>query len=243
MIDRIEQVKTKDGTMEVFVTRPEGSGPFPVLVQIMDGLGMREEIREHARRAASWGYYVLSPDMFYRSGLKGPLDFASPDGLKTILDAIGVLTDPRATSDIEETLKIADADKAARKGKIGVYGFCMGGRLTLVLSQTLGDRVAAGGSLHPGGLAVDDPSSPHRHLDNVKAELYFGIADNDSMATPEQMAELEKALKQKGIAYQLEWHKGAVHGYMMPSRKEMYNKGAAEKSWDCIRALFDRKVK
>lgn len=243
MTDRIEHVKTADGTMDVFVAHPDGPGPFPVVVQIMDALGMREELRNHARRAASWGYYVLSPDVFYRFGIKGPLDFADPKGRDAIMSAMRDLTDARATSDVTDALKLADADKAATKGRIGIYGFCMGGRLTLVLSQTLGERVAAGASIHPGGLATDQPNSPHRHLDRVKAELYFGIADNDQSATPEQMAELEMALKAHKITYQLEWHPGALHGYMMPSRAEIYNRAAAEKVWGRMEALFARTLK
>jgi len=243
MADRIENLKTADGTMEVFVTHPDGPGPFPVVVQIMDALGMREELRNHARRTASWGYYVLAPDVFYRFGLKGPLDFSDPKGREKIMGAMKDLTDARATGDIQDALKLADADKAAAKGKIGLYGFCMGGRLTLVLSQALAERVAAAASIHPGGLVMDQPNSPHRHLDRVKAELYFGIADKDPMATPEQMAELETALKVRKITYQLEWHPGALHGFMMPSRAEIYNETAAEKVWGRMEALFARTLK
>ena len=242
MIDRTERLKTNDGTMEVFITRPEGKGPFPVVIQIMDGLGMRDELQGHARRTASWGYYVLAPDFFYRSGVKGPIN-TDEAGLKKIWACIGGLTDARAKSDVEAALKLAEADNAARKGKIGVYGFCMGGRLTLVMCQALGDRVAAGASIHPGSLAVDEPNSPHRHLDKVKAEIYFGIADKDQMATPEQMAELEKALQARKIKYQLEWHPGALHGYMMPSRSDLYNKAAAEKVWGRMEALFARTLR
>jgi carboxymethylenebutenolidase len=243
MTDRTETVKTSDGTMEVFVTHPAGAGPFPVLIQIMDALGMRDELRDHARRAASWGYYVLAPDVFYRSGLKGPVDLSNPSGMQSIMGAIKELTDARIEGDIRETLKIADHDKAAAKGKIGLYGFCMGGRATLVLSQALGDRVGAAAPIHPGNLVTDDPNSPHRHLDRVKAELYFGIADQDAMATPEQMAELEKALKARNIKYQLEWHSGALHGYMMRARPDVFNEAAAEKVWGRMEALFGRTLK
>lgn len=240
--DRIENLKTPDGTMEVFIAHPQGTGPFPVVVQVMDALGMREELRDHARRAAAWGYYVLAPDVFYRVGLKGPIDLANPDGMQKIMSAMKDLTDARATSDIQAVLELAGRDKAAGKGKIGIYGFCMGGRLTLVLSQALGERVAAAASIHPGGLVVDQPNSPHRHLDRVRAELYFGIADQDRMATPEQMKELEAALAARKIRYQLDMHTGALHGYMMPSRSELYNEAAAEKVWGLMQALFKRNL-
>lgn len=242
MPDRKETVTTADGAMDVFITYPEGEGPFPVVVQLMDGLGMREELRDHARRTASWGYYVVAPDMFYREGLKGPLDFGDEGQRGKIMAAIGALSAERATGDVEAALKLAEDDPVAVADKIGLYGFCMGGKLTLELSQTMGDRVAAGASIHPGGLCTDAPNSPHRHLDQVSAELYFGIADKDAMATPEQIAELEKALDAGDVTYEMEWHPGALHGYMMPSRAELYNEAAAETVWKRIETLFARNL-
>lgn len=238
MKDRHETVTTADGTMDVFITRPDGDGPFPVVVQLMDGLGMRDELHGHARRVAGWGYCVVAPDLFYRQGLKGPLDFAK-EGEK-IMAAIGGLTAQMAMADVEAALALVEGDAAIRPGAIGLHGYCMGGKLTLELAQAMGGKVACGASIHPGGLATDAPGSPHRQLDRVSAELYFGIADNDAMATPEQMAELEQALKAAGVTYQLEWHPGALHGYMMPSRSELYNEQAAEKVWGRMEDLFAR---
>ena len=158
--------------------------------------------------------------------------------------AMGALTPEKAARDVEAALKLAEDDPAAASAdRIGLYGFCMGGKLTLELSQVMGDRVAAGASIHPGGLATAAPASPHRHLDRVSAELYFGIADNDAMATPEQMAELEQALGAADVSYELEWHPGALHGYMMPSRAELYHEQAAETVWKRIESLFARNLR
>ena len=241
MPERTETVATADGEMEVFITCPDDRRqPLPVIVQLMDGLGMREELRDHARRTASWGYYVVAPDLFYRAGLKGPLDFSAEGSRDRIMAAIGALTAKRATSDVEMALKLVEDDPAASADRIGLYGFCMGGKLTLELAQTLNGRVVAGAAIHPGNLSTESPDSPHRHLDRVEAELYFGIADKDAMATPEQMADLEKNLREKDISYELEWHPGALHGFMMPSRAELYNEQAAETVWTRMKALFDR---
>jgi carboxymethylenebutenolidase len=243
MPDRNETVASADGAMDVFITRPDGAGPFPVVVQLMDGLGMRSELHAHARRVASWGYCVVAPDLFYRQGLKGPLDFGNPQSRDAIMAAIGGLTAQMVKGDVEAALALVEGDPAIRAGRIGLHGYCMGGKLTLELAQAMGDKVAFGASIHPGGLATDAPSSPHRHLDQVKAELYFGIADQDAMATPEQMAELEAALKAAGVAYRLEWHPGALHGFMMPGRAELYHEQAAETVWGRMEELFGRCLK
>lgn len=238
MIERNETITTSDGEMDVFIARPDGAGPFPIVVQLMDGLGMRGELHGHARRVASWGYCVVAPDLFYRQGLKGPLDFAK-EGAR-IMAAIGGLTAQMAKTDVEAALALVEGDPAIRPGAVGLHGYCMGGKLTLELAQAMGAKVACGASIHPGGLATDTPGSPHRHLDRVVAELYFGIADQDAMATPDQMAELETALKAAGVSYQLEWHPGALHGFMMPGRPELYHEQAAETVWGRMEALFAR---
>ena len=53
MAERTECVQMPDGTMEVYIACPDGPGPFPVIIQLMDGIGMREELRGHARRTAA----------------------------------------------------------------------------------------------------------------------------------------------------------------------------------------------
>jgi Dienelactone hydrolase family len=113
MIEREEKLDTDEGTMGVFIVRPDGDGPFPAVIQIMDALGMREELREHARRVASRGYYVLSPDLFYRFGLEAPLS-TDEKGMKTIMGAVKALTDERAVSDVKAVLESAQRDNVHR---------------------------------------------------------------------------------------------------------------------------------
>jgi carboxymethylenebutenolidase len=237
MIEQEQKLETDEGTMGVFIARPDGDGPFPAVIQIMDALGMREELREHARRVASWGYYVLSPDLFYRFGLKAPLS-TDEKGMKTIMDAVKALTDERVVSDVKAVLEFAQRDNAASIKKIGIYGYCMGGRLALVLAEALGPHITASASVHPGW--VKDQPKPHLALDHVQAELYFGIADNDQMATREDMAALERGLVARRIRYQLEWHPGAFHGFMMPSRSDVYDAATSDIVWHRIQTLFAR---
>ena len=61
-------VVTPDGKMGSFVAHPDGKGPFPAVILYMDAPGIREELRDFARRIASQGYFCLLPDMYYRNG-------------------------------------------------------------------------------------------------------------------------------------------------------------------------------
>src|SRR5881396_3331436 len=67
MIDQQLDIQTKDGKTTTFITHPERGGPFPVILFYMDAPAIREELRDMARRFASAGYYVVLPNMYYRS--------------------------------------------------------------------------------------------------------------------------------------------------------------------------------
>ncbi|NDG49494.1 MAG: dienelactone hydrolase family protein, partial [Rhodospirillales bacterium] len=67
MIERQIHITTPDGQMSTFVCHPERNGPHPVLLFFMDAPGIREELRDMARRLAASGYYVLLPNLYYRA--------------------------------------------------------------------------------------------------------------------------------------------------------------------------------
>jgi carboxymethylenebutenolidase len=60
-------IQTRDGAMNTFITRPDGEGPFPVVMFLMDAPGKREELHDMARRIATVGYYVMLPNLYYRT--------------------------------------------------------------------------------------------------------------------------------------------------------------------------------
>jgi carboxymethylenebutenolidase len=91
----------------------------------------------------------------------------------------------------------------------------MGCRLGWRIAAAHPDRVAALGCFHGGGLVTDAPTSPHLSAGDLKAELYFGHADQDRSMTAEQIAILERALDDAGARYRSELYAGAAHGYTM----------------------------
>ena len=64
MIEQTIDIQTKDGAMETFIVHPERGGPFPPVLLLMDAPGIREELRDMARRMATSGYYVLLPNLY-----------------------------------------------------------------------------------------------------------------------------------------------------------------------------------
>jgi carboxymethylenebutenolidase len=101
------------------------------------------------------------------------------------------------------------------------------------------DRVAALAGFHAGGLVTDAPESPHRSAGDLKAELYFGFADQDPSMTAEQIATLERTLGDAGARYRSEVYEGARHGYTMADTSA-YDEAAAERHFRELSALLER---
>jgi carboxymethylenebutenolidase len=115
----------------------------------------------------------------------------------------------------------------------------MGGRLGWRIAAAHPDRVAALAAFHPGGLVTDAPDSPHLRAADVKAEIYFGFADEDQGMTAEHIAAFERALDQAGARYRAEVYEGARHGYTMADQA-VYDDEAAERHFRELGALLGR---
>src|SRR5580692_12011944 len=68
MIERQIEIATSDGRMNTFICHPERGSPHPAIIFFMDAPGIREELRDMARRLGTVGYYVLLPNLYYRAG-------------------------------------------------------------------------------------------------------------------------------------------------------------------------------
>jgi carboxymethylenebutenolidase len=125
-----------------------------------------------------------------------------------------------------------------RPGKIGVTGYCMGGRLALCAAGHFPDRFAAAAAYHPGGLVTDAPDSPHLLAPKIRARVYVGGASEDQNFTDAQKQKLEEALTSAGVDHVLETYP-ARHGWV-PSDTPVHDPAAAERHWQTLFALLER---
>lgn len=242
MRERDIELSTADGPMPVFVTHPEESGPHPTVVFYMDALGIREELRDMARRIGTVGYYVMLANLFHREG--GPsfdpvlLPTNGPDPEMMRLNH--ATTHAMVLADTGTMLDHASADPAA-KDPVGTIGYCMGGRHSLAAAGTFPDRIAAMVSLHGGFQVTDRPDSAHLTIPAIKAGCYFGFADGDPLSPPEHQEALAEACRTNGVEARFEIYPGAAHGFTFPTRY-CYDKLSAERAWERVFALFRRRL-
>jgi carboxymethylenebutenolidase len=236
-------VKTPDGVADAYLTRPDDEGSYPAVLFIIDAFGLRPRIEEMADRIAQRGYVVLAPNVFYRAGRAPVLpmpDFSEPDGRARFFQQVRPLMEqltPEAIARDSGAYLDFLADQAS--GPVAITGYCMGGRLGFRIAAAYPDRVAALGAFHAGGLVTDAPDSPHLSADRVRAEIYFGHADEDASMTPEQIATLDAALDEAGVRHRTEVYEGAHHGYTM-SDTAVYDEDATERHYAALFALLER---
>jgi carboxymethylenebutenolidase len=232
-------IRTPDGVADSYLTRPDDGERHPGVLFIIDAFGLRPRIEEMADRIAERGYVVLAPNVLYRGG-RAPIhpmpDMGDPEGraafMKVIRPLMEQLTPERIVADGGAYLDRLAEDAGE---PFAITGYCMGARVGWRIATAFPDRVAALAGFHGGGLVTDAPQSPHRSAGDLRAELYFGHADEDPSMTPEHMAELDAALEAAGVAHRSEVYAGAHHGYTM-SDTAVYDEAAAERHFD---ALFD----
>jgi carboxymethylenebutenolidase len=212
----------------------------------MDAYGLRPTIEEMVDRIAADGYVVLAPNVFYRAGRDpvGPLpDLSDPDQRTSFFQSLrplfGQLTPEAVAADGRAYLDYLAQE--AGPGPVAITGYCMGGRLGWQIAAAYPDRVAALGAFHTAGLVSDEPSSLHRLAPKVKAQLYFGFADQDQNMNAEQIAAFEAALDEAGADYRSEVYAGAAHGYTMADTAA-YNEDARERHFRELHDLLDRSV-
>jgi carboxymethylenebutenolidase len=240
-VEKIE-IATKDGTCPSYVYRPAGSDPRPTVLVFMDGLGIRPAMLEIGERLASHGYFVLLPDLFYRSGPYAPMNphtvFTDPEQRKILTEKFLTPAAPaNIMSDTGAFLDYLAAQPDAKAARIGTTGYCMGGLMSLTAAGTYPDRVVAAASYHGGRLATDAPDSPHRLAPKMKARVYVGGAVEDASFPDDMKDRLEKALTSAGVDHLIETYP-AKHGWVLRDMP-VYDAAAAERHWQTMFALFD----
>ena len=239
-------VPTADGVADAYLTRPDRDGPFPGVLLFQDAFGLRPRLTGMADRIAARGYTVLVPNLLYRGGRAPQADLsglADPERrgavIGQVMPLVHALDTPSITRDAVSYLDTLAGQNHVAPGPVVIVGYCMGGRNALRVIEAYPDRVAGIASFHGGGLATDQPDSPHLRVGAITGEVYLGHADADPAMTAEQIAVLEAALDAAGVRYRSEVYDGASHGFTMADTAA-YHSAAEQRHWENLFGLLDR---
>jgi carboxymethylenebutenolidase len=240
MIERQIEIVTPDGRMNTFVCHPERDSPHPAVIIFMDAPGIREELRDMARRLGTVGYYVMLPNLYYRSNveeLASAAAAANVDMRQKALQLMATINIPMVMQDVDALVAFAGQDKAASRGPMGCVGYCMSGQYAMNAAVRHPERIRAAASMYGVALVSDKPDSPHLAPQRTDARLYFGCAEKDQYAPREMLDQLRAEIAAKGGNAEVEIYPGTGHGFAFPSRP-VYDKPAAERHWERLFTLF-----
>lgn len=233
-------VTTPDGSCPVTLHTPNGTGPWSAVIMYPDAGGVRPTFQDMADTLAGFGYAVLLPDVYYRHGSWRPFDmataFSDEEERARLMGMIRSITPDMMADDAGAFIDFLVRRPEVRGGVVGVCGYCMGGRMSLIVAGRQPNSVAAVASIHGGGLVTDDPSSPHLLAEKMKATVYVGAAENDASFTREQAETLDKALTAAGVKHTIEFYP-AAHGFAVPDNAP-YDPEAAERHSLRLQELF-----
>jgi carboxymethylenebutenolidase len=196
-------------------------------------------------RLADLGYVTLIPDVYYRDAPWAPFpmgDIYQNDSEQARITAfMHSLTAEKTVRDARAYVRyLLDRPETARES-IALVGYCMGGRLAMIVAGHLGDSIAAVASFHGGILAAaDDPDSPHHRAHSISAEIYVAGATGDHSFPDEQRDRLERALTEARCPHLIETYAGA-HGFSVPDNPN-FDRPSAERHWTALAEFLRRSL-
>jgi carboxymethylenebutenolidase len=226
---RSVEIQAPDGAMPAHLAEPEGAGPHPAVVVIMEAFGAVPHVHDVAERLAGEGYVAIAPDFYYR---ELPDNKVGYDELPRAIALMQKVDDAKFTGDMRATLAHLHALPSVGDSKIGVTGFCMGGRLTFLSACELGGEIAAAAPFYGGGITG--------HLgqaDRISCPLQLFFGDLDAFIPVDQVEQIDAKLKESGAKYDLQLYEGANHGFFCNERGEFHEAAAAD-AWSRLKTFF-----
>jgi len=227
-------------TMEGYLTQPEGEGSHPAVVVIQEIWGVNSHIQSVVDRLPSLGYVGLAPAMFHR---EGPMTTGLHEEMDTAIARMRNSTDADILADVNAAMAYLKAQSFVVGDKIGIVGFCYGGRVSYLAACNVSD-LAASVVFYGGGIgnALGDGPSPLEQTANIGCPMLGLFGVEDANPTPDDVAKMDSKLTTHGKAHEFHSYDGAGHGFHCETGAS-YRPEAAADAWGKAMAWFDQHLK
>ena len=218
------QVSESDGNpMSIYVSAPDGGGVFPAVVVIQHQSGVDPFIQAMTGRLADAGFVAAAPDLYHRDGPNCPDEMRARSAR---------LSDRRVIADVGATVDFLKGHHAVDAARIGIIGFCMGGRVVYLMAAALADFKAAV-TFYPGNTGRAwgrDIPSPLARTAEIACPIQGHFGDDDKNPSPEDRLKLDSELAKHGKFHEFYAYPNAGHAFM-DDTKESYRPAAALAAW------------
>ena len=228
------KIPVKDGTIPAYRARPTFGKDFPVILVIQEIFGVHAYIQDVCRRLAKLGYLAIAPEMFYRQGAVSQLT-----DIAEIRKVVNKVPDAQVMSDLDATVAWAMKSAKGDPNKLGITGFCWGGRITWLYAAH-NPTVKAGVAWYGRLVGESTALTPKHPLDiamNLQVPilgLYGGKDTGIPLDTVDKMRDRLKGGSTKSAIVVFPDAPHAFHAEYRPS----YRQSEAEDGWKQLQAWF-----
>jgi carboxymethylenebutenolidase len=234
--------QARDGVhVATYVARPDGVGPYPALVLGYEFWGMLEvpagapHMRECAARFAENGYVAAIPDYYAARGQQPTMEGGT---------IVGSPSDEQSTSDLSDAVDWLEGLPYVDGERIGVIGWCGGGRQAWFLAAHCA-KIRAAASFY--GRPINRPTmpgpSPIDLIPQMNCALFGGYGAADTGIAVEAVERFREALTAQGKTHEIHVYPNGKHAFMNDRRPEGYDCDAADAAWHDVLDFFERSLK
>jgi carboxymethylenebutenolidase len=232
------KVKVADGEMPVYFARPANATNPPVILVSMEIFGLHEYIKDVTRRLAKLGALAIAPDYYFRKGV----DLTKVTEMPQLMPIVNSKPDAELLSDLDATVAWAKS-QGGDTGRLGIMGFCRGGRTVWEYSAHNKDLKAGvafyGTVVDPDAQKSIWPKSATELAPEMKAPVLGLYGEADQGIPVAQVEAMKAALQAAGKTAEFKIYPGAPHGFHADYRAS-YRKEAAEDAWNQMQAWFKK---
>jgi carboxymethylenebutenolidase len=226
-----QSIKIDQSSMPLYLSVPESGGPVPGIVVVHGQSGLENFIKETTQMLALQGYVAVAPNLYHRDGRDCKDDNPTRKSR---------LRDSSIIKDIDGAIGFLKNHPRVDAGKLGIVGFCMGGRLVYLMSAA-SKALKAGVMFYGSGTMVpfgEGPAPFDRTREiNCPIQGHFGAEDKNP--SPEDMRKLDEELTKFGKAHEFHTYSGAAHAFVNTGSSN-YRPHAAALSWPKAMEFFSR---
>jgi carboxymethylenebutenolidase len=231
-------VPVTGGSMPVYFARPDNVTNPPVILVCMEIFGLHEWVKDITRRVAHLGAFAVAPNYYFRFETNG-VDLTKIDDIQKLFPIVNAKTDNELFADLDATVAWAKS-QGGNTNRLGIIGFCRGGRVVWHYS-THNPNLKAGVAFY-GSLVDKNDAAPKNSIElapEVKEPVLGLYGEADTGIPPEQVKQMEDALKAAGKTAEFHEYPGAPHGFVADYRPS-YRKEAAEDAWGRMVGWFKK---
>src|SRR5205809_7213226 len=152
MESQMVEVPAAVGSMPAFLAGSKDGARVPCVLVIQEAFGLNDHIKDVARRIAGEGYVALAPDLYWRGGKGRTVRY---DQLPQTIPLMQSLKDDEVVADVAGAIAYLERQPSVRGDRIGITGFCMGGRVTFLVACELADKIKAAAPFYGGGIPIE----------------------------------------------------------------------------------------